>query len=165
MQLLRLKVSGLLALTMLTGLLTTVSNQPAIARPQPVPKESQALGIDFYTDHFFYAANPQLKGRKLRSRDRAYIQEWQAIRRAVAPLVKSSSEVCFGGAEATKAFWEVALKPNKNGSGIATYDALADVIFSHRNPEIAIRKISPGTNAARQWSAIRSQMFVPTCGL
>ncbi len=165
MKLLRLKVSGLLTLTMLTGILTTVSNQPAIARPQPVPKESQASGIDFYTNHFFHAANPQLKGRKLRSSDRAYIQEWQAIRRAVTPLVKSSSEVCFGGAEATEAFWEVEVKFNKNGSGSPTYDALADLIFSHRHPEIAIRKISPGTNAARQWSAIRSQMFVPTCGL
>ncbi|NJN49688.1 MAG: hypothetical protein HC805_07895 [Alkalinema sp. RL_2_19] len=93
MKLLRLKVYSLLALTMLTGILTTTSNQPAIARTQPVPKESQAWGIDFYTDHFFHAANPQLKRRKLHSSDRGYIQEWQAIRRAVAPLVKSSSEV------------------------------------------------------------------------
>jgi hypothetical protein len=103
--------------------------------------------------------------RKLRSSDRAYIQEWQAIRRAVAPLVKSSTEVCHGGAEATEAFWEVDLKFNKNGSGSPTYDRLADVIFSHRNPSIDIRKISPGTAAARQWSAIRNQMFVHTCGL
>jgi hypothetical protein len=165
MKLLCLKPSGLLVLIMLTGVLTTVTNQPAIARPQPVPKESKAWGIDFYTDHFFHAANPQLKGRKLRSSDRAYIQEWQAIRRAVAPSVKSSSEVCFRGAEATEAFWEVDVKLNKNGSGSPTYDYLADTIFSHRNPEIAIRKIHPGTDAARQWSAIRSQMFVHTCGL
>ncbi|NJN49689.1 MAG: hypothetical protein HC805_07900 [Alkalinema sp. RL_2_19] len=57
------------------------------------------------------------------------------------------------------------MKFNKNGSGSLTYDSLADVIFSHRNPEIAIRKIRPGSDAARQWSAIRSKMFVDTCGL
>jgi hypothetical protein len=165
MKLLHLKTSGLLALMMLTGALTTVTNQPAIAQSQPIPKESKAWGIDFYTDHFFHAANPQLKGRKLRSSDRAYIQEWQAIRRAVAPLVKSSTEVCFRGADADQAFWEVDLKFNQNGNGSPTYDHLADVIFSHRNPDINIRKIRPGSTAARQWSAIRSQMFVHSCGL
>jgi hypothetical protein len=163
MKSLRLKVLGLLALTMLTGTMTTVANQPAIARSQPIPKESQAWGIDFYTDHFFHAANPQLKGRKLRSSDRAYIQEWQTIRRAVAPLVKSSTEVCFRGAESAEAFWEVDLNFKQNGS--STYDYLADVIFYHRNPKMAGQKLRPGTNSARQWSVIRNQMFVDSCGL
>jgi hypothetical protein len=165
MKLSLLKTSGLLALMLLTGAVTTVTSQSAIAQSKPVPKESREWGIDFYTDHFFNAANPQLKGRKLRSSDRAYIQEWKAIRRAVAPLVKSSTEVCFRGADANEAFWEVDVKFNKNGSGSPTYDSLADAIFAHRNPSVNIRKISPGSSAAKQWASIRSQMFVHTCGI
>jgi hypothetical protein len=144
------------------GLLLTSVNITT-AQASPVPQQAKADGIDFYTDHFFYAANPELNKRKLRSRDRVYIQEWNTIRQAIAPLVKSSSEVCFRGEASSEAFWEVDLRFDQNGG--STYDYLADVIFYHRNPEWAGKKLRAGTPAARQWSAIRDQMFVHTCGI
>jgi hypothetical protein len=144
------------------GLLFTSANITT-AQAAPVPQQAKADGIDFYTDHFFYAANPELNKRKLRSGDRGYIQEWNAIRQAIAPLVKSSTEVCFRGESSSEAFWEVDLNFNQNGG--STYDYLADVIFYHRNPEWAGKKLRTGTPEARQWSAIRDKMFVHSCGI
>jgi hypothetical protein len=126
-----------------------------------VPTEPKGDAIDSYTDHFFYAANPELNKRKLRSRDTAYIREWQAIRGAMVPLVKTNREAC-GRNASTDLYWEFDLDARQ---GASSYDYLTDIIFYHRNPDMAGQKLSPGTAAAREWSAIRSNMFISTCGL
>lgn len=137
-----------------------LSDGKLIAQSDTVPQKPLVEGIDFYTDHFFYAVNPELNRRKLRSSDRGYIREWHVIRRAITPLIKNSREVC-GRADPNTGFWEVDLTLDNGGS---TYDYLADVIFYHRNPQYDGQKLRPGTNAAQAWSAIREKMFVHACG-
>jgi hypothetical protein len=126
------------------------------------PTEPKGEAIDSYTDHFFYAANPELNKRKLRSGDTAYIQEWQAIRETMVPLVKTNREACGRNLGSTDLYWEFDLDAPQNGS---SYDYLADAIFYHRNPDMAGQKLRPNTAAAREWSAIRSKMFISTCGM
>lgn len=152
--------TGMLATLIATG--TAISGSSiAIAKPYfPAPTKPLSWAIDFYTDHFFYAANPELEQRKLRSSDRTYIQEWYAIRRAVAPLIVPSQDVCED-IGANEGLWEVKLKSD----GDSTYNSLADAIFYHRNPQYRGKKLMPNTTVAAQWSAIRSEMLVNTCGL
>jgi hypothetical protein len=158
------------AISILTGLLIITGAQMASAdlnsnnRTQPVPTEPKNVAIDSYTDHFFYAANPELKKRKLRSDDTAYIQEWQAIREAIGPLVKSNREACRmeGRSQpADRRYWEFDLYALQNTS---SYDYLTDAIFYHRNPDMFGQKLLPGTALAREWSAIRRNMFIRSCG-
>jgi hypothetical protein len=125
-------------------------------------KEPQSQAIDSYTDHFFYVANPELNKRQLRSGDQSYIQEWLALRQAIAPLVKSSHEACVFGKRNGDAYWEFDLSAANGGS---SYDHLADVIYYSRNPSMAGVKLSPGSAAAREWSAIRQKMYISTCGI
>lgn len=126
------------------------------------PTEYKSNAIDRYTDHFFYAVNPELNGRKLRSGDTAYAQEWQAIREAMVPLVKTNREACSMGGRSEAPYWEFDLDAQPN---VSSYDLLTDAIFYHRNPDLAGQKLRPNTAAAREWSAIRSKMFISTCGL
>jgi hypothetical protein len=126
------------------------------------PTEPKGDAIDSYTDHFFYAANPELNKRKLRSDDTAYAQEWQALREAIAPLVKTNREACGRSVGSADLYWEFDLSAPQNAS---SYDYLADAIFYHRNPDLAGQKLRPNTAAAREWSAIRSKMFIYVCGL
>jgi hypothetical protein len=126
------------------------------------PTEPKGEAIDSYTDHFFYAANPELNKRKLRSGDTAYAQEWQAIREAMVPLVKTNREACGRNGDNAGLYWEFDLDALQNGS---SYDYLTDAIFYHRNRDMAGQKLRPNTAAAREWSAIRSKMFISTCGM
>jgi hypothetical protein len=80
------------------------------------PTEPKGDAIDSYTDHFFYAANPELNKRKLRSGDTAYIQEWQAIRETMVPLVKTNREACGRNLGSTDLYWEFDLDAPQNGS-------------------------------------------------
>jgi hypothetical protein len=156
------------ALSMLTGVLMITGAQMASAdlnsnnRTFPVPTESKNNAIDSYTDHFFYAANPQLKKRKLGTDETTYIQEWQAIRAAIGPLVKTNREVCGRNVGSADLYWEINLSAGQNTS---SYDYLTDAIFYHRNPDMAGQKLRPGTAAAREWSAIHQKMFIYTCGM
>jgi hypothetical protein len=126
------------------------------------PTEPKGDAIDSYTDHFFYAANPELNKRKLRSDDTAYAQEWQALQEAIVPLVKTNREACGRNGDSASLYWEFDLSTSQNAS---SYDYLADAIFYHRNPDMAGQKLRPNTAAAREWSAIRSKMFISTCGI
>jgi hypothetical protein len=130
-----------------------------IKPPQTRPTEPKNVAIDSYTDHFFYAANPELSQRKLRASDKAYIREWNAIRSAIEPLVKSSREVCLRNGDGSL-YWEFDL-----GKDRSSYDILADVIFYHRHPALAGQKLRPQTADAREWSSIRKQMYISTCGI
>jgi hypothetical protein len=125
-------------------------------------KEPKSDAIDSYTDHFFYAANPELNKRKLRSGDQSYIQEWRAIRQAIAPLVKSSHEACAFGKRNGDAYWEFDLSMANGGS---SYDHLSDVIYYSRNPDMNGIKLRSGSAAAREWSAIRQKLYISTCGI
>jgi hypothetical protein len=147
---------------MFAGAQTAAANSNSNNRTFPVPTERKGDAIDSYTDHFFYAANPELNKRKLRSGDTAYIQEWQAIRETMVPLVKTNREACGRNLGSTDLYWEFDLDAPQNGS---SYDYLADAIFYHRNPDMAGQKLRSNTAAAREWSAIRSKMFISTCGM
>jgi hypothetical protein len=131
-------------------------------RTQQVPRESKNEAIDNFTDHFFYAVNPGLNNRKLRASDKTYIQEWNAIRRAIGPLVKSSHEACVFGKRNGDAYWEFDLGDSQENN---SYDYLADVIYYQRNPNMAGKKLRPNTAAAREWSAIRRELFIHVCGI
>ena len=125
--------------------------------PNPVQPRSEA--IDHYTDHFFYTANPELKKRKLRTTDYVYIQEWNVLRKAIAPLIKSDKEVC-STSDPKQSFWEFDLNKNQQ-----SYDYLADVIFYNRNPKLEEKRIRPNILKAQEWSSIRRKMYVSTCGI
>jgi hypothetical protein len=118
--------------------------------------------IDQKTDHFFYSVNPELNRRKLTQRDRAYVREWQTIRAAVAPLVKPTVEVCADPSPSDPK-WEFDAIAGKSYQD--TYDYLADVIFYSRNPKLAGQRLRPGTAYAKEWSAIRKELFIDVCGL
>jgi hypothetical protein len=155
------------ALSIMTGMLVFSGMSIASAGPDsnnrtfPLPTESKDVAIDSYTDHFFYAANPELNKRKLDSEESGYIREWQAIRQAIRPLIKSDRETCGRNIDSSaEPYWNFDLQTN-----MSSYDYLTDVIFYHRNPDMAGQKLRPGTALAREWSAIRRNMFVSTCGL
>jgi hypothetical protein len=156
------------ALSILTGILVCSGAQIAAAgsesnnRTFPVPTQSKDIAIDSYTDHFFYAANPELNKRKLGADETTYIQEWHAIQTAIVPLVKTNREVCGKNVGSADLYWEINLSAGQNKS---SYDYLTDAIFYHRNPDMAGQKLRPGTASAREWSAIRRKMFIYTCGM
>ncbi|MEB3280473.1 MAG: hypothetical protein VKK42_16295 [Lyngbya sp.] len=127
-----------------------------------VVSQAPAQEIDFYTDHFFYQANPELQGRKLTSRDRDYLREWDNLRAAIAPLIKPTEEAC--PFEKPDGRWEFDID-GKPESYSSAYDYLADVIFYSRYPQMLGQKLSPGTVFAREWSTIRKRLYVSTCGL
>ncbi|WRH65545.1 MAG: hypothetical protein RSE13_17050 [Planktothrix sp. GU0601_MAG3] len=64
-------------------------------------RQAPADLIDEYTDHFFYQVNPELQGRKLTSRDREYIREWENLRAVIAPMIRPTQEVCHGAEQET----------------------------------------------------------------
>jgi hypothetical protein len=161
-------IAQLSTLSILTVALIASGAQMASAGPNSnnrtgvYPTEPKGDAIDSYTDHFFYAANPELNKRKLRSGDTAYAQEWQALREAIVPLVKTNREACGRNGDSAGLYWEFDLSAPQNAS---SYDYLADAIFYHRNPDMTGQKLRPNTAAAREWSAIRSKMFISTCGI
>lgn len=162
-------IAQLSALPILMGTLIFSGAQIARAdlnsnnRTFPVPTESKSVAIDSYTDHFFYAANPELKKRRLDADESGYIQEWRAIRYALMPLVKSNREACGRHADSSDApYWEFDLSASRQ---VSSYDYLTDAIFYHRNPNRVGQKLRLRTVAAREWSAIRRNMYISTCGI
>ncbi|MGL5059791.1 MAG: hypothetical protein ACRC62_07385 [Microcoleus sp.] len=61
----------------------------------PAKAESREQAVDKLTDYLFYRVNPELNNRKLQPGDREYIRQWQKLREAIDPRVKSIHEVCF----------------------------------------------------------------------
>jgi hypothetical protein len=155
-------LSILMVALIVTGAQMASAGSDSNNRTGVYPTEPKGEAIDSYTDHFFYAANPELNKRKLRSDDTAYAQEWQAIREVMVPLVKTNREACGRNGDSAGLYWEFDLSTSQNAS---SYDYLADAIFYHRNPDMAGQKLRPNTAAAREWSAIRSKMFISTCGI
>lgn len=127
-----------------------------------VSRQAPADLIDQYTDHFFYQVNPELQGRKLTSRDREYIREWENLRAVIAPMIRPSREVC--PFETSDVGWDFDFQGMPR-SYSNPYDYLADIIFYNRYPQLIGQKLSPGTSEAKEWSIIRERLFVSTCGL
>ena len=158
-------ITKLATLCLLTGTLIFSTSQSARAgsesnnRTFPNPVQPRSEAIDRYTDHFFYSANPELNKRKLNASESGYIREWNTIRSAIVPLVKLDRQVCFDS-DPKESFWEFELGKNRK-----SYDYLTDVIFYSRNPDLKGQKLRPSTSSAKQWSAIRRQMYVSTCGI
>lgn len=164
-----LTLSKLSALCLISGTFFCTHATIANARPQrvypeytQVSSQAPAEDIDFYTDYFFYQANPQLQGRKLTNRDRDYIREWDNLRAAIAPLIKPTELACaFAEPDGN---WEFHFggQPDSYSN---PYDYLTDVIFYSRYPEMIGQKLRSGTVIAQEWSAIREKLYVSTCGI
>lgn len=164
-----LTLSKLTALCLLLGTVFCTHTTIANARPQRVNAQSTQVSrqaptqlIDEYTDHFFYQANPQLKGRKLTSRDRDYIREWDNLRAAISPLIKPTEVACAFAEPDGRWEFHFGGQPDSYSN---PYDYLTDVIFYSRYPEMIGQKLRPGTVVAQEWSAIREKLYVSTCGI
>jgi hypothetical protein len=97
-----------------------------VISPNLAKAESREQAVDRLTDFLFYKVNPQLNNRKLQTGDRNYITEWQRLREAIDPRVKSVQEVCYSPAPGETG-WEFT---TINGETYEqTYDLLADTIF------------------------------------
>ncbi|MEG3843164.1 hypothetical protein [Microcoleus sp. herbarium14] len=134
-----------------------------IISPNPAKAESRDRAVDRLTDFLFYRVNPQLNNRKLQADDREYIRQWQKLREAIDPRVKSVQEVCFRPAPGETG-WEFT---TINGETYEqTYDRLADTIFYSRHPQRIGQPIPKNDKISiSEWSAIRQEMFLSNCGL
>ena len=131
--------------------------------PNPAKAESRDQAVDRLKDFLFYKVNPQLNNRKLQAGDREYIRQWQRLREAIDPRVKSVQEVCFRP-EPGETGWEFT---TINGETYEqTYDRLADTIFYSRHPQRTGQQIPKNYKISiSEWSAIRRYMFISNCGL
>lgn len=125
--------------------------------------ESRDRAVDRLTDFLFYKVNPQLNNRKLQPGDREYIRQWQKLREAIDPGVKSAQEVCYRP-EPGETGWEFTVV---NGETYEqTYDRLADTIFYSRHPQRTGQPIPKNDQISiSEWSAIRQYMYISNCGL
>ncbi len=131
--------------------------------PNPAQARSREQAVDRLTDFLFYKVNPQLNNRKLQAGDRNYITEWQKLREAIDPRVKSVQEVCFRPAPGETG-WEFT--PINGETYQQTYDRLADTIFYSRHPQRTGQPIPKNDQISiSEWSAIRRYMFISNCGL
>lgn len=134
-----------------------------LINPNPAKAQSRSQAVDGLTDFLFYKVNPQLNNRKLQAGDREYIRQWQRLREAIDPRVKSVQEVCFRP-EPGETGWEFT--PINGETYEQTYDRLADTIFYSRHPQRTGQPIPKNdTIGISEWSAIRRHMFISNCGL
>jgi hypothetical protein len=131
--------------------------------PNLAKAESREQAVDRLTDFLFYKVNPQLNNRKLQPGDREYIRQWQKLREAIDPRVKSVQEVCFRPAP-EETGWEFT---TINGETYEqTYDRLADTIFYSRHPQRTGQPIPKNDKISiSEWSAIRYYMYISNCGI
>jgi hypothetical protein len=128
---------------------------------EAVPTREEAIDSD--TDRFLYRVNPELNGRKLRSDDDGYINEWKAIRKAVAQEMKPAVSNCAGDQ-----YWELlnydginGLPSSRRRHSSPTFDHIADAIFYSRHPELVGTPLASDNSVlAREWSAIRRAIMV-----
>lgn len=144
-------------------MICTIAIALLLISPNPAKAESQEQAVDRLTDFLFYRVNPQLNNRKLQTGDRNYITEWQRLREAIDPRVKSVQEVCYRP-EPGETGWEFT---TINGQTYEqTYDRLADTIFYSRHPQRTGQQIPRSDQISiSEWSAIRRYMYISNCGL
>lgn len=145
------------------SIICTIAIALLLISPNPAKAESREQAVDRLTDFLFYKVNPQLNNRKLQTGDRNYITEWQKLREAIDPRVKSVQEVCYSPAPGETG-WEFT---TINGETYEqTYDRLADTIFYSRHPQRTGQPIPKSDRISiSEWSAIRRYMFISNCGL
>ncbi len=145
------------------SIICTIAIALLLLGPNPAKAESRSQAVDRLTDILFYRVNPQLNNRKLQADDREYINQWQRLREAIDPRVKSVQEVCFRPAPGDIG-WEFT---TINGETYQqTYDRLADTIFYSRHPQRTGQQIPKSDKISiSEWSAIRQEMFLSNCGL
>lgn len=76
----------------------TIAIAFVLSSPNLAKAESRDRAVDRLTDFIFYKLNPQLNNRRLQTGDRELIEEWQRLREAIDPRVKSVQEVCYSPA-------------------------------------------------------------------
>ena len=159
MQIKSLSIKSLSRLSMIC----TIAIALLLISPNPAKAESREQAVDRLTDLLFYRVNPQLNNRKLQTGDRNYITEWQKLREAIDPRVKSVQEVCYRP-EPGETGWEFT---TINGQTYEqTYDRLADTIFYSRHPQRTGQPIPKNDQiSTSEWSAIRRYIFISNCGL
>lgn len=114
--------------------------------------------VDNLTNWVFYRVNPELNHRQLKSNEYSYIREWQNLRSAIDEKVVPATEAGFRG---KMGGWEFSPAPGQ--SFAQAYDELADVIFNSRHPQRQGRAIAQAeTAAAKEWSEIRSKIYIPS---
>lgn len=145
------------------SIICTIALALLLLGPNPAKAESREQAVDRLTDYLFYRVNPQLNNRKLQTGDREYIRQWQRLREAIDPRVKSIQEVCFRVSPQEKG-WEFTVI---NGETYEqTYDRLADTIFYSRHPQRTGQQIPKNDKIGiSEWSAIRREMYISNCGL
>jgi len=141
----------------------TIAIALIVSSPTLAKAESRGQTVDRLTDFLFYKVNPQLNNRKLQTGDRNYITEWQRLREAIDPRVKSAQEVCYSPAPGETG-WEFT---TINGETYEqTYDRLADTIFYSRHPQRTGQPIPKNDKISiSEWSAIRQYMYISNCGV
>jgi hypothetical protein len=144
------------------SMVCTIAIALVFGSPNLAKAESREQAVDRLTDFLFYKVNPQLNNRKLQPGDREYSNEWQKLREAIDPRVKSVQEVCYSPAPGETG-WEFT---TINGETYEqTYDRLADIIFYSRHPQ-ATGKIRTGDRSSSYaWLAIRDKIYISNCGL
>lgn len=154
----KLKLSAVQLIAMMIGILSTAIATPARADQSNVSRQD---AINSQTDMFLYKVNPELNGRKLRSNDYGYINQWNAIRAAVEQEMKPDISSCAGDQ-----YWELYSYDGINGLPSSrrpspSFDRIADAIFHSRHPELNGRSISSTNSAlANEWSQIRRSIMV-----
>lgn len=145
------------------SIICTIAIALLLLGPNPATAESRSQAVDRLTDFLFYKVNPQLKNRQLQTGDRNYITEWQKLREAIDPRVKSVQEVCYSPTP-EETGWEFT---TINGETYEqTYDRLTDTIFYSRHPQRTGQPIPKNDKiSTSEWSAIRQYMFISNCGL
>ena len=145
------------------SIICTIALALLLLGPNPAKAESREQAVDRLTDYLFYRVNPHLNNRKLQTGDREYIRQWQRLREAIDPRVKSIQEVCFRVSPQEKG-WEFTVI---NGETYEqTYDRLADTIFYSRHPQRTGQQIPKNDKIGiSEWSAIRREMYISNCGL
>jgi hypothetical protein len=145
------------------SIICTIAIALLLLGPNPAKAESRDQAVDRLTDFLFYKVNPQLNNRKLQTDDREYSNQWQKLREAIDPRVKSVQEVCFRPAP-DETGWEFT---TINGETYEqTYDRLADTIFYSRHPQRTGQPIPKNDKIGiSEWSAIRRYMYISNCGI
>jgi hypothetical protein len=119
--------------------------------------ESRDQSVDTVTDSLFHNVNPELKRRKIRTSESAYIQEWQVIRQVVDRGLRYKK-----------------LDPKKNPCEIPDWyfdnkdeafrDRLADAIFYHRYPAMKGQPIDRSDRTSTgEWLKFKRSMGVAYC--
>jgi hypothetical protein len=121
--------------------------------------ESREEAVRNLTDWFFYEVNPQLNNRPLRLDEYNYIDEWQAIYKAVNQEMEYSQFDCAGDN-----FWALynydLLGQGDKGLVSSSFNHIADAIFYSRNPQLIGYKIAdPESEKAREWLIIRRSII------